>query len=115
MHLRDFFLHVGNQFELGAGAIEVMPGTVNLKIFVPVNIIGEEPGAALKSHHLRPNRQQLDFQVGEPACHPGHETAGKRLEIDELPIIAKLDRPIIEYVLLDAERNNFHLLHWEEE
>lgn len=52
LHNIPAFLHVGGQFELGSGAVEVLSLVVDVKVVVALQIIGEEAHATFHRHQF---------------------------------------------------------------
>ena len=65
LHSIPVFLHVGGQFELGSGAVEVLSLVVDVEVVVALQIIGEETHTTFHRHQLGAPRQGLLFQRGE--------------------------------------------------
>ena len=65
LHNIPAFLHVGGQFELGSGAVEVLSLVVDVKVVVALQIIGEEAHTTFHRHQFGTPRQGLLFQRGE--------------------------------------------------
>ena len=49
-HLIEYIFHLSYQRELGAGTVEVVVRTGGVEVVVPLQVVGEEPGAALQGH-----------------------------------------------------------------
>lgn len=65
LHNIPAFLHVGGQFELGSGAVEVLSLVADVKVVVALQIIGEEAHTTFHRHQFGTPRQGLLFQRGE--------------------------------------------------
>ena len=65
LHNIPAFLHVGGQFELGSGAVEVLSLVVDVKVVVALQIIGEEAHTTFHRHQFGHTRQGLHIQLGE--------------------------------------------------
>ena len=49
-HLIEYIFHLSYQRELGAGTVEVVVRTGGVEVVVALQVVGEEPGAALQGH-----------------------------------------------------------------
>ena len=55
LHSIPAFLHVGGQFELGSGAVEVLSLVVDVEVVVALQIIGEEAHTTFHRHQFSPH------------------------------------------------------------
>ena len=85
MHLLPLLLHVRHQLKLGAAPYQVLPGVVDVEVVVAVQIVGEEPDAALQGHELGAPGEILQLRLGKPALRPLQEApdvAAVQLDIE---------------------------------
>ena len=68
LHLFPFIFHIGNQFKLSAGAIQIVLWPVNLKIRVPAEVIGQKTHAAFVGHDFCTKRKGGNFIVCQAAA-----------------------------------------------
>ena len=68
LHLFPFIFHIGNQFKLSAGAIQIVLWPVNLKIRVTAEVIGQKTHAAFVGHDFCTKRKGGNFIVCQAAA-----------------------------------------------
>ena len=68
VHLWKFFLHIFYQCQLCSAAIQIMSFTMDLKVMIPLQIIGKETDSVFESNKDGPQRKCLDLQVCQRAA-----------------------------------------------
>lgn len=68
--------HISNQLKLGAAAVQVLLGVVNVEVVVSIQIVGQEADAAFQDHQLCTPRQVFQFCIGKAALCALQETTG---------------------------------------
>ena len=64
-HIIPASLHIGDQLELGAAAVQILPCPVDGKVMIALQIVGEEADPALQRHEFGPPWQILQFRGRE--------------------------------------------------
>ena len=67
VHLWKFFLHIFYQCQLCSAAIQIMSFTMDLKVMIPLQIVGKETDSVFECHKYRTQRKCLNLQICQRA------------------------------------------------
>ena len=72
--MRKTRLHLADELELRAAAVEGVPVTVNLEVDIPFQEVGEETESALECKEDSREREEAFFLVGQEAARTPRST-----------------------------------------